>query len=86
MSDDTFMGYQNYDTHNVVMWIDNTENLYKGAVDFIKNENPDKDNPYKAFVISCGLDAQSTPDGIAYMSDKLNYDELNKFMKGYLND
>jgi hypothetical protein len=44
-------------------------------------ENPDKDNPYKAFVISCGLSDQATADGIWYMSPKLNYDELNDMMK-----
>ena len=76
----TYEGWANYDTWNTSLWINNTEPLYKGAVEFMQ-ENPDKDNPYKAFVISCGLSEQSTPDGIEYMSDKLDYDELNDMMR-----
>jgi len=81
MSDDTFNGWKNYDTWNISLWINNDEDIYKGALDFMKNENPDKDNPYKAFVISCGLEAQSTPDKVAYMADSLDYEGLNNMMR-----
>ncbi len=81
MSDKEYHGYKNYDTWNIVLWIDSTENLYLGAREFMLNENPDKDNPYRAFVISCGLDVQSTPDGVEYMSDTLDYVRLNQYMK-----
>jgi hypothetical protein len=76
----TYEGWENYDTWNVSLWINNTRYIYEGAVDFMK-ENPDKDNPYKAFVISCGLSGQKTDDGIYYMSPKLNYNELNDMMR-----
>jgi hypothetical protein len=77
----TYEGWKNYDTWNVSLWINNTEHLYKGAVDFMKHENPDPTNPYRAFVISCGLDSQSTPDKVAYMSESLDYEELNEMMR-----
>jgi hypothetical protein len=75
-----YNGWANYETWNVSLWINNTENLYKGAVEFMQ-ENPDPKNPYKAFVISCGLSDQLTADGVPYMTQRLNYDELNDMMK-----
>lgn len=75
-----YEGWANYDTWNVSLWINNTYNFYTEAVEFMK-DNPDKDNPYKAFVTSCGLSDQATPDGIWYMSPKLNFDELNDMMR-----
>jgi hypothetical protein len=75
-----YNGYKNYDTWNVSLWINNTEHLYLGAVEFMKDVNPLKD-PYKGFVISCGLSAQETADGIAYMSDALDYDQLDEMMR-----
>jgi len=76
----TYEGWENYDTWNVSLWINNTESLYKGAVEFMK-DNPDRDNPYKAFVTSCGLSDQTTLDGIWYMSSQLHYGELNDMMR-----
>jgi hypothetical protein len=84
MSDKDYNGWANYDTWNVSLWINNDEDIYNGAVDFMKNENPDPLNPYRAFVISCGLEAQSTPDNVAYMAETLNYDALNDMMKELL--
>jgi hypothetical protein len=84
MSDKDYNGWKNYDTWNVALWIANQQDVYFGAVDFMKNENPDPLNPYRAFVISCGLEAQKTPDDVAYMADSLDYDALNDMMKELL--
>jgi hypothetical protein len=81
MSDKDYNGWKNYDTWNVSLWINNDEGLYGGAVDFMENENPDPQNPYRAFVISCGLEAQKTPDDVAYMADSLDYEALNDMMR-----
>lgn len=80
MSDKTYNGWKNYDTWNVALWI-GEEPIYNGAVDFMKNENPDPQNPYRAFVITCGLEAQKTPDDVPYMADSLDYEALNRMMK-----
>ena len=78
--DAKYEGWKNYATWNVSLWINNTESLYFGAVEFMK-ENPDKKQPYKAFVTSSGLSAQRTPDKIKYMSAKLDYPALNEMMR-----
>jgi hypothetical protein len=78
MSD--YNGWKNRSTWNVALWIQNDENIYNGAVEFMK-DNPDAKNPYKAFIISCGLSAQATPDRIHYISGNLDYKALNEMMK-----
>lgn len=79
MTDEGYNGWRNYETWNVAMWI-GEEPIYNGAVDFMKNDNPDPQNSYRAFVVSCGLEAQKTPDGVAYMGDTLDYEDLNRMM------
>jgi hypothetical protein len=80
MSDTTYEGWKNYDTWNVSLWINNTEPLYLAAVAFMKC-NPDKDNPYIGFILSMYMTNMVTPDAVEYMSDKLDYPELNDMMK-----
>lgn len=75
-----YNGWKNRETWNVAAHINNTENLYFGAVEFMKSVNPIKD-PYKGFVISCGLSAQITPDGVPYMTSRLDYEALDAMMK-----
>ena len=81
--DKTYEGWANRQTWNVALWINNDYPLYQAAVAFMK-DNPDKKNPYKAFVISTGLENERTPDRIAYLSTRLNYKELNKMMEEIL--
>jgi hypothetical protein len=76
-----YNGWKNYDTWNISLWINNDENIYNGAVEFMTNENPNPADPYRAFVISCGLEAQKTPDGVAYMAEGIDLEALNAMMK-----
>ena len=78
-----YNGWKNRQTWNVALWINNDQNLYDGAVDFMRDVNP-KRNPYKGFIINCGLDAQKTPDGISYISTRLDYKALDEMMKEFL--
>lgn len=80
MSDTTYEGWKNYDTWNVSLWINNTEPLYRSAVDFMQ-DNPDKDNPYIGFILGMYMTNMVTPDAVEYMSDKLDYPELNEMMR-----
>lgn len=80
MSDTTYNGWKNRDTWNIALHINNDEPLYRKAVDFMK-DNPSKDNPYIAFILSMYMTAMVTPDSVEYMSDKLDYDALNNMMR-----
>lgn len=81
MSDTTYEGWANWDTWNVSLWINNDEPLYRAAVGFME-DNPDSKNPYIGFLLQNYMTHLITPDGADYMSDKLNYAELNDMMKG----
>lgn len=85
MSDVTYEGWTNYDTWNVSLWINNQESLYRSAVAFM-DENPDSKNPYIGFVLNNYMSGMVTPDAIEYMSDKLNYDELNDMMRDLIDE
>lgn len=78
-----YEGWKNRSTWNVALWINNEYQIYLGAVAFMKNYKGAE--PYKAFIKECGLDAQKTPDGIAWKSHLLDYAELNEMMKEFQN-
>ena len=75
----TYEGWENYDTWNVALWINNDFGIYTKAVTFMA-VNPDPANPYKAFIVTADLSDKVTPDDIEWMSDKLDYDSLNDMM------
>jgi hypothetical protein len=82
-SKEKYNGWKNRSTWNVALYILNDYSLYMGAVEYMK-ANPESKHPYLNFIKSCGLDTQKTPDRIQYMSDQLDYTELNEMMKELL--
>ena len=84
MSDTKYEGWANYATWNVMLWINNEEPYYRAAVAFMKDYKGTR--PYLDFIEDCGLDAQRTPDRIAWKSKQLNYAELNDAMREFKND
>ena len=80
--DTTYNGWANYETWNVALWIANDYGLYSEAIDFMKYDNEAKDeNPYIEFIHFISLAFAETPDNVAWISDELDYDELNQFMR-----
>lgn len=75
-----YEGWANYETWNVSLWINNDEPTYRKAVGFMQ-DNPDSKNPYIAFILSNFMTSMVTPDAVEYISDKLDYNELNEMMK-----
>jgi hypothetical protein len=62
----------------VALWLENEEPNYRGAVDFMKDYKGNR--PYIDFCIECGLDAQKTPDGVAWIDPTIDLPALNAVM------
>ncbi len=65
--DISYNGWNNYETWNVALWINNTEGLYHLAQEC---------GCYEEFVKFLEEDAQ-TPDGVKYNDPKVNVVQLN---------
>lgn len=78
MSQDTFNGWNNWDTWNVSLWINSDESIYNSALHFM--EKYTGDTAYRDFVIYAKL-TRETPDGALYSSEKLDYLALNTMLK-----
>ena len=66
--DISYNGWENYETWNVALWIQNDENLYH-----IARECGD----YQTFVDSIIDYTKQTPDGVRYNDPKVNVIQLN---------
>ena len=75
----TYNGYKNYSTWNVSLWINNDEDLYFAAVNFMKGYTGAR--PYVKFIHSMHLQNERTPDNIKWISTCLDYKALNEMMK-----
>jgi hypothetical protein len=71
LTDQTYNGWTNYETWNVVLWIENDEDLY---------------NLVNEFEIACYEDlldvlyecgSKETPDGVKWTDPKINRAEIN---------
>jgi hypothetical protein len=61
-------------THNVTMYIENSEYLRNGMSDYVQNaQSP----TYLGWVEWMGLERQETPDGVQWDGNMLDYDELD---------
>jgi hypothetical protein len=61
-----------------MLWIDNDYSTYQAAVSFMKDYKGKR--PYLDFCKDSGLDTQTTPDRIKWISAKLDYEALNSAM------
>ena len=58
-----------------MLWIDNDEGFYNAKCSFL--DEYEGSYPYKDFIEYMGLEKENTPDGIAWLSNKLDYAELD---------
>lgn len=75
---ENYNGWKNRQTWNVALWINNDEDLYFAAVNFMKEYTGSK--PYKSFIRSMCLQSERTPDNIKWISTRLDYKALNDMM------
>lgn len=77
--DTTYNGWKNRQTWNVALYIANEEPLYRAARAFMAKYAGKR--PYAAFIRSEGMERDRTPDNIGWISTRLDYPELNAFMR-----
>jgi len=74
-----YLGWTNRETWNVMLWINNTENLYFGVVGILKNTTYIP--TYREIIYMLNLEYSQTGDGVSYLNINLNYEELNNAIK-----
>ena len=79
----TYEGWENYDTWNVALWINNERPYYDKALQFMKTHGNAK-NPYKNFIEHTGLTKSMTPDNVRFDQKTLNIKELDEMMQQFL--
>ena len=79
----TYEGWENYDTWNVALWINNEKPYYDLAVAFMKKQGA-KPNLYMQFVSYAQLANRKTPDNVSFIDASLNIAELNQMMLTFL--
>lgn len=82
MSDNTCNGWENYETWNVMLWINNTEILYYLARDM-------RPTSYQSFICELmeqGVIEWRTKDGIRWLDPWLDYDALDEAIIELWND
>ena len=83
MEQTTYNGWKNYETWNVALYINNEYELYIKAKKFMEKlgkRDWNRENAYRQFIESSHLKTKSTPDGVKYISDALDYKELDVMM------
>ena len=69
--DISYNGWENYETWNVALWINNDEGFYSLAREA---------GNYEDFVDAlegCGFNSLKTPDGVSFKDPKINVLEIN---------
>jgi len=75
---------ENYETQNVSLWILNDEGLYLAAADAVKR-NGTCSGVYKTFIYEMCLENKKTPDGVNWLSNQLDYSNLDDMMCEIIN-
>ncbi len=71
LTDQTYNGWTNYETWNVVLWIENDESIQ----DYICNNDVCCYEELLEVFYDCG--SKETPDGVAWNDAKVNRAEIN---------
>ena len=78
----TYNGWANYDTWNVMLWLDNDEALYKESCRYFETVRREQKRPtYKglhAWLVTRAKVLGETPDRVSWMSHTLDIAELDR--------
>jgi hypothetical protein len=73
----TYNGWANYDTWNVWLWLMNDEQLYLAVNELVEKHTVMGYVSLIRHLDDLGLIDPETPDGVAWDSDTLDYNELD---------
>lgn len=76
-TDTTYNGWKNYETWNVVLWLDNDE-YYNSLINELQGKLSYEDFIYEYVIDSWGY---QTPDGVKWVDRNLDWETLDKWMK-----
>jgi hypothetical protein len=80
MPQETYNGWANYETWNVVLWMQNNQFLYNTAVACVEYV-ADDETPYQKFIRNMhNVEKFTTADGVRWDDEKINHDEINEMM------
>ena len=83
MTTATYNGWTNYETWNVALYINNEYDLYKMALDYVKQcDRLGEWVEYKQLVDVIKMHmGNKTPDGVKWDDNKVDYDEMDIMLK-----
>lgn len=84
----SYNGYANYNTWNVMLWLNNDEGLYYAKQDYLDEcANSGKDPSYRELISYLGFGyGDETNDGAGWLADDLDYGELDNILVDEMND
>jgi hypothetical protein len=76
MTDKTYNGWKNFQTWNIILWLDNDEGLNSLVQDYGHKKS------YEDFAYDFLLEhSTTTPDGVRWLDRDLDWDALDKYME-----
>ena len=81
-ADKKYNGWTNYETWNVMLWMNNDIGFYEQLKEIISdNDNRVVNNLYEKFIMKqIPNQTFETGDGISFMDKKINTDEINEHL------
>ena len=77
MSAQTYNGWANYETWNVVLWIGNEEPMYRQVLGLVNSKVTQWTDIAGVLITFFG---DKTPDGVAWNDPTIDADEMNEFL------
>jgi hypothetical protein len=71
-----YNGWTNRETWNVMLWLNGIENLYFSMIEVLQDSKTPLS--YRELIYALNLNNETTGDEVAYLSELLNYEELNE--------
>jgi hypothetical protein len=68
---------RSFETQNVILWLSNDFDLYKSMTRIVERN---KQTDYIELIEELNLTTAETPDGVAWLHDSVDFEDLNSFV------